>query len=49
MSNQINEQWAEQQYQNQLDRMAGEEEEIIKLQDVDPDYQYELERDNALN
>ena len=38
MSNQINEQWAEQQYQIQLDKLAGvDDEEIIKLQDVDPD------------
>ena len=51
MSNQINENWAEQQYQIQLDKMAGvndEEKEIIKLQDVDPDYQYDLEKDNNL-
>jgi len=37
MSNQINEQWAEQQYQIELDKLAGEEKEVIKLQDTDPD------------
>ena len=48
MSNKTNEEWAEQQHQIQLDRLAGEEEEIIKLQDVDPDAEYENERDNNL-
>jgi hypothetical protein len=37
MSNKTNEEWAEQQYQIQLDKLAGEEKEVIKLQDTDPD------------
>ena len=40
----------EAQYQKELDKLAGEDEE--KLEKIacafDPDYQYELERDNNL-
>jgi hypothetical protein len=40
----------EAQYQAELDKLAGEDEE--KLESIacafDPDYQYELERDNNL-
>jgi hypothetical protein len=36
--------WAEKEYQKGLDRLAGEEEEVVKLQEVDPDdYQNNLE------
>jgi hypothetical protein len=45
MSNQINEEWAEQEYQKGLDRLAGEEEEVVKLQEVDPDEYRDNEED----
>jgi len=40
----------EAQYQRELDRLAGEDEEKIEriAAAFDPDYQYELERDNNL-
>jgi hypothetical protein len=38
MSNNINADWADQQYQIQLDKMAGVDEEIVvKFEDIDPD------------
>jgi hypothetical protein len=43
MTESIND-WAEKEYQKGLDRLAGEEEEVFKLQEVDPDdYQNNLE------
>jgi hypothetical protein len=45
MSNKINEEWAEQQYQIELDKLAGDEQTIIKLQDTDPDDQRDNEQD----
>ena len=48
MSNQINEQWAEQQYQIQLDKLAGVDDEVVIKLEPDPDDAYENERDNNL-
>ena len=39
-------QWAEQEYQKQLDKLAGDDEEQVKVVEVDPDSAYENERDN---
>jgi hypothetical protein len=45
MSNQINEEWAEKEYERGLDRLGGEEEEIVKLQVIDPDEYRDNEED----
>jgi hypothetical protein len=37
MSNKTNEEWAEQQYQNQLDKMSGVDEEPTPKKEADPD------------
>lgn len=38
--------WAEQEHQKQLDKMAGVDDEEVKVVEVDPDSAYENERDN---
>lgn len=41
-------QWLESETQKELDRLARLDEEIIIQHEEDPDYGYELERDNSL-
>jgi predicted transcriptional regulator len=51
MSNNINADWAEQQHQIQLDKMAGVDDDTIarlETPEADPDYEYEVARDNNL-
>jgi hypothetical protein len=48
MSNNINADWVEQQYQIQLDKMDGVDDEVVIKLEPDPDDAYENERDNNL-